>query len=74
MKDEERIEQRDTSDVVAGSAQRNLTTVLLNDVNTVTTTVVSAVGGAYAIKKILGGKPDGGDGGKGDDPGPPEAP
>jgi hypothetical protein len=71
MKDEERIERRDTSDVVAGSAQRNLTTVLLNDVNTVTTTVVSAVGGAYAIKKILGGKPDGG---KGDDPGPPEAP
>lgn len=70
MNENERIEQRDTPDVAAGSAQRNLATVLLNDVNTVTTTVVSAVAGAYAIKKILGGKPDGGNEGKGNDSGP----
>ncbi|HSS88973.1 MAG TPA: hypothetical protein VLL69_06625 [Streptosporangiaceae bacterium] len=74
MNDEEQVEQRDTPDVAASEAQRNLATILLTDVNTVTTTVVSAVGGAYAIKKVLGGdrpKRGGDQGGDPPEAGPP---
>jgi hypothetical protein len=47
-------------------AERSLVTLLAGDLNTVGTTVVSAVAGAYAVKRVLGGKADqGGDGDSG---------
>lgn len=58
--EEERIERPGVPDdgMPAGSL-RNLAAVLAEDLNTVTVTVVSAVAGAYGIRKVLGRGPYG---------------
>lgn len=48
-------------------SKRNLTSVLLSDLNTVAVTTVSAITGAYAVKRVMG---RGSDDGSGSDSGP----
>jgi len=72
MNDADRIEQQvGQPDETPHEAQRSLAGVLLSDINTVATTVVSAVAGTYAIKKVLSGGDDAPKGGGDQDASPP---